>query len=111
MEEKYFEKLEFNKIKEILKDFCITFLGKKIASELSPLPSKNEIEKAGNQTFEASNLIYRKGNIPIYEIENITIYLKILKSKNSLSSKGLLDLANILRISKNLKNFLIIKLI
>ena len=105
MEEKYFEKLEFNKIKEILKDFCITFLGKKIASELSPLPSKNEIEKAGNQTFEASNLIYRKGNIPIYEIENITIYLKILKSKNSLSSKGLLDLANILRISKNLKNY------
>ena len=105
MEIKYFEKLEFNKIKEILEGFCVTFLGKKMALELLPLSSKNEIEKAGNQTFEASNLIYRKGNIPISEIENITKYLKILEAKNSLNSKALLDLANVLRISKNLKNY------
>ena len=105
METKYFEKLEFNKIKEILEGFCVTFLGKKMALELLPLSSKNEIEKAGNQTFEASNLIYRKGNIPISEIEDITKYLKILEAKNSLNSKALLDLANILRTSKNLKNY------
>ena len=105
METKYFEKLEFNKIKEKLEGFCITFLGKKIALELSPLYSKNEIEKAINQTFEASNLIYRKGNIPIFEIENITKYLKILEAESSLNSKALLDLANILKISKNLKNY------
>ena len=105
MEIKYFEKLEFNKIKEILEGFCVTFLGKKMALELLPLSSKNEIEKAGNQTFEASNLIYRKGNIPISEIEDITKYLKILEAKNSLNSKALLDLANILRTSKNLKNY------
>ena len=105
METKYFEKLEFNKIKEILEEFCVTFLGKKMALELLPLSSKNEIEKAGNQTFEASNLIYRKGNIPISEIEDITKYLKILEAKNSLNSKALLDLANILRTSKNLKNY------
>ena len=105
METKYFEKLEFNKIKEILEGFCVTFLGKKMALELLPLSSKNEIEKAGNQTFEASNLIYRKGNIPISEIENITKYLKILEAKNSLNSKALLDLANVLRTSKNLKNY------
>ena len=105
MEIKYFEKLEFNKIKEILEGFCVTFLGKKMALELLPLSSKNEIEKAGNQTFEASNLIYRKGNIPISEIEDITKYLKILEAKNSLNSKALLDLANVLRTSKNLKNY------
>ena len=105
MEIKYFEKLEFNKIKEILEGFCVTFLGKKMALELLPLLSKNEIEKAGNQTFEASNLMYRKGNIPISEIEDITKYLKILEAKNSLNSKALLDLANILRTSKNLKNY------
>ena len=105
METKYFEKLEFNKIKEILEDFCVTFLGKKIALELLPMSSKGEIEKAGNQTFEASNLIYRKGNLPIYKIEDITKYLKILEAKNSLNSKALLDLANILKTAKNLKNY------
>lgn len=105
METKYFEKLEFNKIKETLENFCITFLGKKFSSELSPLSSKNEIEKAGNQTFEASNLIYRKGNLPISEIEDITRYLKILKAENYLNTKALLDLATILQTSKNLKNY------
>ena len=105
METKYFKKLEFNKIKEILESFCVTFLGKKLTLNLLPLTSKSEIEKAGNQTYEASTLIYRKGNIPISEIEDITKYLKILEAKNSLNSKALLDLANILRTSKNLKNY------
>lgn len=105
METKYFEKLEFNKIKEKLEDFCITFLGKKLALELTPMLSKSEIEKASSQSFEASNLIYRKGNPPIYEIEDITKYLKSLEAKISLNTKALLDLATILKNAKNLKNY------
>ena len=105
METRFFDKLEFNKIKEILESFCVTFLGKDLALKLLPLESKLDIEKAENQAFEASNLIYRKGNAPISEIEDITKYLKTLKSKTSLTSKGLLDLANILKISKNLKSY------
>lgn len=105
METKYFEKLEFNKIREILESFCITFLGKKLALELLPLASRNDIEKASNQAFEASNLIYRKGNIPIYEIADITKYLKSLEAKMSLNTKALLDLATILKTAKNLKNY------
>ncbi len=105
METKYFEKLEFNKIREILESYCVTFLGKKLALELLPLFSKEEIEKALNQAFEASNLIYRKGNLPISEIEDITKFLKSLEAKNSLNTKSLLSLANILRTSRNLKNY------
>jgi DNA mismatch repair protein MutS2 len=50
-------------------------------------------------------LIYRKGNLPISEIEDITTHIKMLKSYSTLSVKYLLDLANILRISKNLKEY------
>ena len=64
-----------------------------------------KLKKLGTQTTEASNLIYRKGNLPIYEIENIIPHLKALKSYSSLSSKYLLDLANILKISRNLKEY------
>ena len=105
MKTKYFEKLEFNRIQEILKDFAITFIGKNIALNLMPFKNKNEIEKACSQTTEASILIYRKGSLPISEIENIAPHLKALKSFVSLSSKYLLDLANILRISRNLKEY------
>lgn len=105
METKYFEKLEFNKIKEILKEFAITFKGKELCLNIKPLTTKQEIEKASSQTTEAANLIYRKGNPPVSEIEVITPHLKMLKSASTLSCKYILDLANILKISRNLKDY------
>ena len=105
MDQKYLEKLEFNKIKEILSNYAITYLGKNLSLNLLPMNNKKEIEKALNQTFDASNLILRKGNAPIQEIEDITIHIKKLESSNFLSLKQLLDLANILKISRNLKEY------
>ncbi len=105
MEEKYFEKLEFNKIKEILSKFAITFLGKEMALSVMPMNKKHDIEKAGKQNLEAEKLIYRKGNLPIYEIADITTYIKNIESNDILSCKQLLDLANILKLSYNLKTY------
>lgn len=105
MENKYLEKLEFNKIKEILSDYTITFLGKKLALELEPLSNRKEIEKALTQTFAASNLIYRKGNIPLTDFNDLTAHIKALKSYMTLSIKQLLDLYHMLKISRELKEY------
>lgn len=105
METRYFEKLEFNLIRKKLESFAITFIGKCMALNLMPFDSKKDVQKSGKQTTEASILIYRKGNLPISEIEDITIHLKKLNSNISLSLIQLLDLANILRISRNLKEY------
>ena len=87
MDQKYLEKLEFNKIKEILSNYAITYIGKEHALNLFPMNNKKEIEKALLQTYDASNLIYRKGNPPISEIENTIIHIKKLESSNFLSIK------------------------
>ena len=105
MKEKYYEKLEFKKVKEILSKYTITFLGKEMALSLTPMSKKQDIEKAGKQNLEAETLIYRKGNLPIYEIEDIKPYLKNIESQNILSCKQLLDLANVLKLSNNLKSY------
>lgn len=105
METRYFEKLEFNLIRKKLESFATTFNGKNMALNLMPFSNKKDIIKSGKQTTEASILIYRKGNLPISEIEDITIHLKKLNSNISLSLKQLLDLANILRISRNMKEY------
>lgn len=105
METKYFEKLEFNLIRKKLEGFATTFIGKNMALNLIPFDNKKDVQKSGKQTTEACILIYRKGNLPISEIEDITIHLKKLNSNISLSLKQLLDLANILRISRNLKEY------
>lgn len=105
MNSKAIEKLEFNKICDILQGYAITYIGKNYASNLMPMSSKSDIEKALNQTTEASTILYRKGDCPISEIENITSHIKKLNSSIFLSSKQLLDLANILKISNNLKEY------
>ncbi len=105
MNTKTLEKLEFYKICNILKEYANTYIGKYHIEHLHPLHSKSEIEKAQKQTTEASILLYRKGSIPITEIENITPHLKKLNSNIFLTIKQLLDLVNILRISSNLKNY------
>ena len=105
MDIKTLEKLEFNKICDILSNYAVTSFGKNLAINLKPIDSKTDIEKAQKQTTEASILLYRKGSIPISEIEDITVSIKKLNSSQFLSCKQLLDLANILRAARNLKEY------
>ena len=105
MNTKYLEKLEFYKICNILKEFSITYVGKELSSNLTPISNRKDLEKALKQTTEASTLIYRKGNVPISEIAKTSEHIKKLESYTFLTSKQLLDLANILRISRNLKDY------
>ena len=105
MEINYLEKLEFNKIKKIISNLAITFLGKEMALNLMPYEDKSDTIKALQQAFDASNLIYRKGNIPIREIADISMHLKMVEASNALSARYVLDLANILKISKILKDY------
>ena len=105
MNNKTLEKLEFNKICDILSSFCTTYVGKNYSLSLLPMSSKLEIEKALKQTTEASTLLYRKGSIPISEIEDCTAAIKKLNSSQFLSAKQLLSLAQILKISSDLKDY------
>ena len=102
---KSLEKLEFNKICNILKSYTITYIGMDLAENLKPLSTKREIEKAQKQTTEASTLLYRKGSIPVSEIEDITPHIKKLNSNLFLSIKQLLDLKKILNTSSKLKDY------
>ena len=102
---KSLEKLEFNKICNILKSYTITYIGMDLAENLKPLSTKREIEKAQKQTTEASTLLYRKGSIPVSEIEDITQHIKKLNSNLFLSIKQLLDLKKILNTSSKLKDY------
>lgn len=105
MDIKYLEKLEFNRICEKLEEFAKTYIGRNICLNLMPLENQNEIIKTLKQTTEASALIYRKGNLPLDEIENILPHIKKLNASATLSIKELLDLAHILKVSRALKEY------
>lgn len=105
MQTTYLEKLEFNKIKNILSSYAKTDNGKKICLNLQPSNSKEKVQKALDETTEAVALIYRKGNLPLETISNISSYILNLKNQNFLSSKALLELATLLKTSRTLKNY------
>ena len=102
----YLEKLEFNQITKILATFCITDLGKNLALELMPSNNIETVKQYLSETEEAVSLVYKAGIPPINIIaENYSESIKILESYGSLSAKSLLNLANILKISENLKQY------
>ena len=105
MNTNYLEKLEYNKILEKLSLYCTTYIGKDFAVSLTPSFKKDKALKYLNETLEATNLLLKKGNIPLSEISDISVSIKKLESNLSLSSKYLLDIAHILKLSRELKNY------
>lgn len=105
MNNNYLEKLEFNKIKEILSTFSCTYIGKEYCANLFPTNIKEDVKYSLKETQEAVNLISRNSCPSFYEIADISINLKNLESNNILSIKSLLELTTILKLANELKEY------
>ena len=99
------EKLEFNSIRENLSKFTHTFEGKKLASVLEPSSKSMAVQSMLNETNECLKAINVKGDLPVSEINDVSLYIKSLKSSLSLSAKGLLEMCNILRTSREITEY------
>lgn len=105
MKQSYLNKLEYNKILEILSTYCKTYIGKEIVENLLPSNNKEEVQNLLEETNQAVNLTYRISTPPISEISNIDESLTILNDYGTLSIKSILDIAKILKISQELKDY------
>ena len=102
MKQKYLEKLEYNKILEILSTFSKTYVGLKKCTNLKPMQN---VDYLLEQTYEAYNLIYRNGSLPLSSIDNIDILIKNLESNFALTASDLLKITHILKTSRELKEY------
>ena len=105
MIDKYLNKLEFNIIAEQLVNECHTFVGKTIAERLKPSDNEEKVKNNLSETTEALNLIHVAGSFPIPTIEDLSLPMKRLESQMSLSPKWLLNMANVLKCSRELKTY------
>ena len=99
------EVLEYNQILEKLSLLCKTHVGKNFAMQLKPSFKKEQVEKLLEETLEASILNVQKGSLPMLEIADISVSLKKLESNLSISAKAILDIALVLRLSRELKEY------
>lgn len=105
MEQKYLDKLEFNRVLDMLEKYSATYLGKEMIKKLEPSIDINEVKRTLNETSQADTLIHRVGGIPLGEMDNINIHLRTLEAGGTLSIKQLLELANILKMSRELREY------
>ena len=97
--------LEFDKIIDKVCNFSNTYVGKEKLQNLLPSNDITVVKKLLEESFEALNLIYRKGEPEIANIADIDIWIKNLRSYNFLSAKALLDVASVLRTSRILHEY------
>ena len=102
MNSKYLDKLEYNKILEMLENFAKTYLGKNLCRRLHP---STNVSFLLEQTNQALGLIYKKGSLPLSSIPNIDIAIKNLESNFSLTALDLLEIGSILKTSRELKEY------
>lgn len=105
MIDKYLKKLEYNIVCTQIANNCNTFVGKSTALSLTPSEDEKKVCKSLDETSEACSLINSFGDFPIYAINEQTLNIKKIKSSLSLSAKSLLEIANILKMSKELKKY------
>ena len=98
-------KLEYNEIIDVLEKHCKTYLGKNLCDSLKPSFSFELVNTLLNETKESDTLLHQKGTPPFYETDELEKYIKILKSNQTLSIKGLLNIGMLLRIARELKEY------
>lgn len=99
------QKLEFNKILDILTKYCATTTGKNLASSLLPSNNKDEVKHSLSETEEAVNLSFRNSFPSIYDFSDINFSLKSLENGSTLSCLAILNLNNILKMAFSLKEY------
>lgn len=101
----FYSKLEYNQIIQIIQRYCKTYIGKKMSSNMKPSFSYDKVNLMLLETIEAVSLLYKKGTPPLTKLAEMEVYLKTLESNQILSTKALLDLAHLLEISRELKEY------
>ena len=103
MNERIYKILEFNKIKDILSTYAVTYLGKGLCNELLPTTNTIEIQRMQDETAEALSYYLKQHDIPLSPISDIKEILNKTSIGGILSIEELLKVSNTLFISRRIK--------
>ncbi len=105
MNEKALRILEYDKIIEQLMSHASSEIGKQMCHDLRPSINPIEIETAQEQTSDALTRVYKYGSLSFAGLIPIGASLKRLEIEASLNTRELLDIARILEITNNAKQY------
>ena len=106
MNQKAIELLECDKIKDLLKEYAISDLGKEMIEKLQPYVDIMAIEKNINETTEARAIVNITSSIPIHSLSGISNVKQKLGKGAVLQPEDLDIIAGLLRDTRKLKTFM-----
>ncbi|MFJ7182944.1 endonuclease MutS2 [Lysinibacillus xylanilyticus] len=104
-----FEKLQYNELKEIVKSYCVSGLGKQLLDKLMPSPNLTVVKNRLNETTEARAILDAEGHVPFLGVSNIDNTIKKLEKGIILDPSELVSISDFLRGCRKIKKFMLEK--
>ncbi|MBB6713298.1 endonuclease MutS2 [Clostridium gasigenes] len=100
------EKLHYYELKEIVKGYCVSGLGKRLIDKLEPSSNMKIVNQRLNETSEGRRLLDASYNIPLDGIFNILPLIDKIEKGESLDASDLTMMSNFLRGCRKVKLFI-----
>ena len=100
------EKLNYNELKEIVKGYCVSGLGKALIDKLEPSSNLKIVNRRLNETSEGRRLIDASYHIPLVGIFNVLPYIDKIEKGASLDPEDLAIMSDFLRGCRKVKLFI-----
>ncbi|PET46131.1 mannonate oxidoreductase [Bacillus sp. AFS001701] len=101
-----FEKLQYNDLKEIVKSYCVSGLGKKLIHQLEPSSNIKVVKNRLNETTEARAILDAEGHVPFLGVSNIENLIQNLEKGMILDPSDLISVSDFLRGCRRIKKFM-----
>lgn len=104
-----YEKLQYNDLKEMIKSYCVSGLGKQLIEQLEPSSNMKVVKNRLNETTEARAILDAEGYVPFLGVSNIENLIKNLEKGLILDPSDLVSISDFLRGCRKIKKFMLEK--
>lgn len=105
MNKKVLKTLEYDKIIEKLTTYAASPMGKKSCQELLPSSDYQEILSWQEETRDALGRLFKSGFLSFHGLSDIRPYLRLLEINSALSAKELLEIARLLAVAAQVREY------
>lgn len=106
MNNKTMEKLNYTKLKELVKSYCVSSLGKELIDKLYPSSDIKQVNRRLEETSEGRRLLDASYHIPLEGVFNINPLIEKMDKGGVLEPSELVTIGDFLRGCRKIKNFI-----
>ena len=104
-----FEKLQLNEVKELVKIYCVSSLGKNLIDKLMPSNNYSVVKNRLSENKEARKVLENSNHVPLEGLFDINSLIDKVEKGMILETQELVSCEDFLRGCRKIKSFMIDK--